>query len=203
MQLSCVLVMTAWGAVLRNPWVAGAGLMSFLYGWGLASWDEGEDMRTRFGETWERYRGNVPSWRVRLRPWHDPNSPAARLYIAETCTACAEVRKWFESHEIAALEVVPAECHPTRELRRITYDPMDGSQVEEGVNAFARGLEHLDFGWAFVGAVLRLPGVSHFVQLLMDAGGLGPRVITADVTVCKSTTRVRKSTPAGDERGAG
>jgi len=32
-------------------------------------------------------------------------------------------------------------------------------------------------GWAFVGACLRLPGISHFIQILIDANGLGPHVI--------------------------
>jgi hypothetical protein len=44
------LLMTAWGCVLRNPWLA-AGIMSFLYGFGLAAWDEGEDTRVRFGRS--------------------------------------------------------------------------------------------------------------------------------------------------------
>ena len=56
MQLSCALLMTAWGCVLRTPWVAAAGIMSFLYSLGLAAWDEGEDMRVRFGKPWEEYR---------------------------------------------------------------------------------------------------------------------------------------------------
>src|SRR5271165_2687246 len=55
MQFSCTLVMTAWGCVLRNPWLAAGGIMSFLYSLGLAAWDEGEDMRVRFGKPWEEY----------------------------------------------------------------------------------------------------------------------------------------------------
>ena len=62
-------------------------------------------------------------------------------------------------------------------LQRITYDPMDGTGVEEGVCAFARGLEHINLGWAFAGAFLRLPGISHLVQILLDASGFGPRLI--------------------------
>jgi hypothetical protein len=54
---------------------------------------------------------------------------------------------------------------------------MDGTAVEEGVCAFARGLEHINLGWAFAGACLRLPGISHLVRILLDGSGLGPRVI--------------------------
>jgi protein-S-isoprenylcysteine O-methyltransferase Ste14 len=175
MQLSCSLSMTAWSAVLRNPWLAIGGVMSFLYSMGLANWDEGEDLKVRFGDAWRRYREHVHPWRLRWTPWHDPTLPRARLYVAETCGPCSEVRRWFDSRKTVALEIVAAELHPSRDLRRITYDPMDGAEPEEGVRAFARGLEHIHLGWAFAGACLRLPGVSHFVQLLLDASGLGPR----------------------------
>jgi hypothetical protein len=177
MQLSCALVMTAWGGVLRNPWLATGGLMAFLYSLGIAAWDEGEDLKLRFGKRWEEYRNNVHAWRPRLTPWHAPDSPPARLYVAETCGPCSEVRRWFESHRTVALHIVSAEDHPTRDLQRITYDPMDGTVVEEGVAAFARGLEHINLGWAFAGACLRLPGISHLVQILLDGSGLGPRII--------------------------
>ncbi len=73
--------------------------------------------------------------------------------------------------------MVAAEDHPTLDLQRITYDPMDGTDVDEGVGAFARGLEHINLGWAFAGASLRLPGIKHLVQILLDGSGLGPRSI--------------------------
>ena len=177
MQLSCVLVMTAWGAVLRNPWIALAGPMSFLYSAGLAEWDEGEDMLARFGPPWQRYRNHVRAWRPRWRPWHDAERPAPKLYIAETCGPCSEVRRWFEAQGATALDIVAAEDHPTHDLQRMTYDPMDGSASDTGIRAFARGLEHINLGWAFAGAAVRLPGISHLVQLLLDASGMGPQTI--------------------------
>ena len=178
MQLSCALVMTAWGCVLRNPWLALPAIMSFLYSFGLAAWDEGEDMRVRFGKPWEEYRNNVKAWKPRLTPWQSPDRPAARLYVAEMCGPCSELRRWFESQGSMALQIVAAEDHPTRDLQRITYDSMDGAEIEEGVVAFARALEHINLGWAFAGAVFRLPGISHLVQILVDASGLGPRSIS-------------------------
>ena len=177
MQFSCVLVMTAWGTVLRNPCLAAVGIMSFLYSLGLAGWDEGEDMRVRFGKPWDEYRNNVKPWKPRLTPWHAPGHPLARLYVAETCGPCSEVRRWFESHGAIWLQVVAAEDHPARDLKRITYDPMDGTDGDEGVGAFARALEHINLGWAFAGVCLRLPGIKHLVQMLLDASGLGPRFI--------------------------
>jgi hypothetical protein len=87
----------------------------------------------------------------------------------------ATVRNWFEARNPVALRIMAAEDHPSGELTRITYDPMDGTPPESGIAAFARGLEHLHFGWAWLGAGLRLPLVRHLTQWLLDAGGLGPQ----------------------------
>jgi hypothetical protein len=39
-------------------------------------------------------------------------------------------------------------------------------------------MEHLHLGWAFCGALARLPGIWQMLQLVLDAGGLGPREIS-------------------------
>jgi protein-S-isoprenylcysteine O-methyltransferase Ste14 len=177
MQLSGALVMSAWGGVLRNFWLVVAGVMSFLYSFGIANWDEGEDMEVRFGRPWQEYRKNVRAWIPQMKPWYVLDQLPARLYIAESCSPCSQLRNWFEARGVFALEIVAAEDHPTHDLFRITYDPMDGSDSEDGMRAFARGLEHINLGWAFVGAVVRLPGISHVTQILMDVSGLGPQLI--------------------------
>jgi protein-S-isoprenylcysteine O-methyltransferase Ste14 len=177
MQTSCALALTSWGMFLKNPWLAASGVMAFVYSVGLAKWNEGEEMRGRFGASWSRYRAEVHDWKPRWRPWHDPQNPVPRLYVAESCGPCSEVRRWFEARHPVALDIMAAEDHPSEDLVRITYDPMDGTPLEEGVAAFARGLEHLNFAWAYVGAILRLPFVSQFVQLLLDVSGLGPQTI--------------------------
>jgi len=177
MQLSGVLVMTAWGGALRNPWLVAAGAMSFLYRLGIAHWDEGEDMKARFGDSWQTYQRNIPNWIPRLRPWQSAERPRSLLYVAESCGPCTQLRRWFEARGATGLEIVAAEDHPTRDLSRITYDPLDGSDPEEGICGFARGLEHINLGWALAGALLRLPGISHLIQILMDGSGLGPQLI--------------------------
>ena len=62
-------------------------------------------------------------------------------------------------------------------IRRMRYEPGDGIGAVEGVRALGRALEHINFGWALCGAGLRLPGVWWGVQVVMDASGLGPRVV--------------------------
>jgi protein-S-isoprenylcysteine O-methyltransferase Ste14 len=177
MQVSGTLVIMAWGLLLGDMWLIAAGPVIFVYGAGIAHWHENADMQRRFGQAWLTYSRHVPAWRPRWKPWHDPAAPVPRLYIAEGCGPCSEVRRWFEHRHPVALELLAAEDHPETDLSRMTYDPGDGTRPEQGVVAFARGLEHLHFAWAFLGAVLRLPGVSQFAQLLLDASGFGPQTI--------------------------
>ena len=95
MQLSAVVLLLLLGVVLQNIWVAAAGVMAHLYSAGLAGWDEDEDLRRRFGDGWLAYRRGVRSWIPRLRPWHRPDRPPARLFVAESCGMCSEVGAWF------------------------------------------------------------------------------------------------------------
>jgi len=177
MQLSCMLVFLAWGLLLENLFVAAGAIVAVIYGAGIAGWDEDADLGSRFGERWREYRAAVRAWRVRWKPWHQPKAPAARLYVAENCGPCSEIRGWLEVRRPVGLLILAAEDHPTRDLERITYDPGDGSDCEKGVAAFARAMEHLHFGWACLGFFLRLPLIRQFVQLLLDASGLGPQMV--------------------------
>ncbi len=95
MQLSAVVLLFLLGFVLRNPWVSAAGVMAHLYSAGLAGWDEDEDLRRRFGEDWLAYRRGVRRWVPRFRPWHPPDRPPARLFVAEGCGMCRDVGRWF------------------------------------------------------------------------------------------------------------
>ena len=177
MQLSCGLAMLAWAGVLRNGWLVLVAAISAVYSAGIAAWDEGEDLERRFGAEWRAYRAEVRNWRVRWRPY--AAGPRARLYIARTCGPCSELRAWIVTRAPAGLELVDAETLPAGSIRRMRYDAGDGSGAVEGVRALGRVLEHLNAGWALCGAALRLPGVWRGVQLVMDASGLGPRVVGA------------------------
>jgi protein-S-isoprenylcysteine O-methyltransferase Ste14 len=175
MQLSMALVMVFWGALLHSPWIAIGGVMSVAYSFGLAEPDERSDLATRFGKPWKAYRRQVRSWIPRWRPYGA--AVPARLYVSATCGECSEVERWFSARAPKGLEIVSAERHPTRDLSRITYDSRDESADEEGVAAIARALEHLNLGWAMVGWLIRLPGISRVLQLLADASGGERRLV--------------------------
>ncbi len=177
MQLSAVVLLGCVGIMLHNIWVAAAGVMAHLYSVGLAGWDEDEDLHARFGEGWIAYRRSVPRWFPRFRPWRQPDHPPALLFVAASCDMCREVAEWFEDRGAIALNIVPAETHPSGALRRITYEPWDGTKSASGIEAVARALEHIHFGWAFLGFLLRLPIVRELAQLLADASGAEARAI--------------------------
>jgi protein-S-isoprenylcysteine O-methyltransferase Ste14 len=175
MQLSAVVLLIVLGLVLRNAWVSAAGLMAHLYSTGLAGWDEDVDLRGRFGSDWTAYRRSVRRWIPRGRPWYRPDLPHARLFVSETCGMCSPVGQWFGRHGATHLLVVAAESHPSRSLTRITYEPADGTRSAQGIEAVARALEHIHFGWALVGCCFRLPGIAQLAQLVADASGTEPR----------------------------
>jgi protein-S-isoprenylcysteine O-methyltransferase Ste14 len=174
MQLSCTLVMLASGMLLRNRWLVCAGLISFLYSAGIAKWDEGEDLKLRFGQSWVEYRSEVRDWHARWRPFAP--APPARLYVARQCGICSELRRWFEAHRPLGLELLAAEDCPNGTLRRMRYQPAAGEPAEDGLRAFARGLEHLHLGWALLGMGMRLPGLRWALQSVADGVGFGERL---------------------------
>jgi len=177
MQLAVVVALAGWGALLGSPWVLAGALVALIYSAGIASWDEDEDLRLRFGRRWSRYRRHVRAWIPRLRPWH-VESPPARLYIASGCDPCSRLGAWLLRRDPIGLGIVPAEHHASRDLERMTYDPGDGRPEAAGVVALGRALEHLHLGWALAGMTLRLPVMRSLAQLIADGLGFGPMRVT-------------------------
>lgn len=183
MQISCTVVMFGWAILLGNLWLLLAAAISGVYSMGIAEWDERQDLMQRFGSPWETYRMNVKNWRVRWRPYS--SGDPARLYIASSCGPCSELRAWIETRTPLGLDILSAETLPKGSIRRLRYDPADGSPAVEGTRALARALEHLHLGWAFAGMALRLPILWQCIQLVMDASGFGPRTLPS--TSCPSS----------------
>ena len=117
-------------------------------------------------------------WVPRLRPWHRPDRPPARLFVAESCGMCREVGRWFEQRGARQLAIVPAESHPSGALTRITYEPGDGSRAARPASKRlpARSSTFTSAGRS-LGWLLRLPVICQFAQLLADASGGEPRRI--------------------------
>lgn len=188
MQLAMCLLLAGWGALLGNVWIAAAGGMGVIYSAGLAAWDEGADLKTRFGDHWMNYRLEVHDWFPRWRP---VRRTIAQIYVAETCAKCSEVGAWLRARNPIGLEVAAAENHPTRDLRRLTYE--DGDFRVEGVAAFARALEHINFAWAFVGWTLQLPVVCRFAQLVTDVSGGEMQLVKPHRAACSLAIDTREA----------
>jgi protein-S-isoprenylcysteine O-methyltransferase Ste14 len=172
MQLSVALALPAWGWLLGSGWLVAAGGVALVFATGFAAWHEDTELELRFGRDWTEYRRAVSLW-PRWRPWIPRPS---RLYYGAGCGPCEELAGWVRRLGPSALEFVPAQQHPMRELERLTYTHPDGRE-EEGVAALARALEHVNLAWAMAGCLLRLPGFRHGVQLMVDASGGGRRAI--------------------------
>lgn len=167
MQLSCSLVMLVWPLLLRNGWLLVPAVLAVVYSAGLADWDEGEDLRLRFGQPWVEYRREVRNWLPRLAPYH-AGAPA-RLYYAHSCGVCSELGRWVAAQQARGLELRAAESlaeMPTRLLYVAATE-----EREYGTRALGRALEHMGLGYALAGALLRLPGPAHLVQVVMDVAG--------------------------------
>ena len=180
MQIAGVVVLLLLGFALQNVWIAVAGVMAHIYSIGIAGWDEDADLRARFGEAWLTYRRAVRRWWPRWRPWVRADCRPATLFVSESCGMCSEVGAWFLTRGAAGLQIAPAENHPSLSLTRITYESADGTERVRGIEAVGRALEHVHFGWALIGAVMRLPIARQGIQLVVDASGGEPRSIHQD-----------------------
>jgi protein-S-isoprenylcysteine O-methyltransferase Ste14 len=175
MQVSMTLLMVAVGVVLQSWWVAAAAVVAAVFSAGLAAWHEDAELSARFGPAWDRYRAQVRPWLPRWRP-AAASGENARLYFAESCTACSGLARWLGTREAVGLDLLPAEALQPRP-RRLIYVGTDGF-VESGVRALARALEHVNLALAFAGWIIRLPVVGEFMQLVTDAVGGGPRELS-------------------------
>ena len=113
MQLSAVVLLFLLGLVLRNAWVSAAGVMAHVYSAGLAGWDENEDLRQRFGESWTDYRRHVRQWVPRLRPWHRPDH-RRRISSSRRVATCAAT--WRDGSSGATRGALP--LFPPNRIRR-------------------------------------------------------------------------------------
>ena len=193
MQVSCTLVMFCWAGILQNGWLLLAAAMAAIYSAGIADWDERRDLKLRFGDPWQEYRTQVRNWLPRWRPFHA--GEPAKIYIAASCGPCTELRRWLEARKPAGLEILDAETLPPGTIRRIRYEPCDGSRSVEGVRALGRVLEHIHLFWAIAGAALRIPLIWQGIQILMDASGLGPRNVVAHTCTAQGKIRTEGGMP--------
>ena len=79
--------------------------------------------------------------------------------------------------QAGGLELIDAETLPQGSIKRLRYEPADGTSPEEGLLAFARALEHINLFWTWCGMILRLPILHQAIQFILDLSGFGPLTI--------------------------
>lgn len=171
MQLSMSILFALLALMTSNGWLALVALMSVAYSAGLAAWDEGSDLRERFGADAERYAATVRNW---IPSWRPQFEEPSTIYFAAGCDPCSDIAAWMQGRNPRQLLFVPAEHHPALDLDRVRYEAADGYSAD-GVVAIARALEHIHLGWAMVGFAMRLPIGRTILQLIVDASGGGRR----------------------------
>lgn len=171
MQLSGTILLAMWAALLGSVTVLLAAVMGCAFSAGFAAWNEDSDLRSRFGEDWQRYRRDVPLWVPRWRP--AVSSPAV-IYVAQSCVPCSEIGRFLKHRPTVGLDVCCAE-ERSEEIRRVTY--LQHERPSTGLAAICRSLEHINLGWAIAGWVGRIPGIQQVLQLVADTVGGGPRSV--------------------------
>lgn len=185
------LVTTGPYAYLRNPMQVGAcallALLGFAAGsrtlltgvafsvlFSLAVADPHE--RTVLADRWpgpggyEAYRRAVRAWWPRWRP--AASGVPATLWVSQACALCRATGHAVVALGVSGLEMRAAESCPVPLTRMRWSAP---GVHDRGVAALGRALEHGCLASAWVGWLIRLPGIGWVVQLVADACGLGPR----------------------------
>ncbi len=173
LQLSIVLALPLYAAMLWHwPTLIG-GAVATAFSLGIAAPHEEAQLAARWGEQWEAYRVAHRSWLPTWRPVFT-GEPAATLYVDMDCGPCRQVGEFYLGRDPVGLTIAAAAAYPGPPLWRVTYGR--GSHEVAGTRALATALEHLHFGWAMLGWLLRLPGVAWLAQVIGDATGNGPHL---------------------------
>lgn len=173
MQTSMVVVF-ALASIFWLNWVfAALCVVAVFYSEGIARWSESKDLVDRFGGNWLQYQQRIARWRLRGTPLFGAGVPSATLYYRARCGVCSEVASFFQKRTLVSLRVEDVRFFSGEQPKRITYVSATG-QLRYGVDAIAAALQHIHLGWAFLGWLIQLPGVTQFLQCAMDASGAAP-----------------------------
>lgn len=174
MQVSAVALLGLLAAVAGSVSLAAAAVSAVAFSTSVAGPHEYDQLADRHGEQWHVYRTRVRTWWPRWRPY--PGSSTAVLWLDLDCGACAAVAGFLRCRSSRHLTVAAAADHH-QPLRRARY-VSDGGHDERGVAAVTRAMEHLHLGWAYLGWILRVPGIGWLAQLVTDAMIAAPHPTT-------------------------
>ncbi len=172
MQISMTLLLATESLFLMSVWPVFLAAMGIVYSEGLARWSENRDMRERFGERWDSYRKNHRPWLPHWRPRIDE---ACELWFDDQCGTCTEVADWFSRCSPEKLILRRASEWQGAPLQRMTWHHPASGRTETGIAGVAMALQHIHLGWAAIGWIAGLPGLSDLIQLCFDVAGAGKK----------------------------
>lgn len=145
MQAATAFAWIVLGIALANPWIAAGAVMAWVFVRGMVRWHHRNDLLVRFPVGWPEYRRNVPEWLPRWRPWA-PVEAVLRHGPQDRFAA------WLGRRNPAGLRL---ECGSAD--AGLTYGhPDEESRTYRGVAAAAKALQHVNFGYALLGALVLL-----------------------------------------------
>jgi protein-S-isoprenylcysteine O-methyltransferase Ste14 len=165
MQVSAAALLGLLAAVAGSVSLALTAASAGAFSAAVARPHEQNHLAHRYGQRWRAYRADVRDWWPRRAPY--PAGFTAVLWLDLDCGPCTAVAAFLRRRSPRQLTLAPAgDHHPP--LRRARYLGDDGHDQRGGA-AVARALEHVNIGWAYVGWVLRAPGIGWLAQLVTDA----------------------------------
>lgn len=168
MQLGASCLMALLALAAGSWWLGLACLVAVVFSTAVAEPHERRALARRWPEyaTWrDDVHAWLPSWRPRPVP--------ATLWFSEECGTCRAAGGGIATLRPRGLTFRAAEDAGVR-LTRMRWV---GPTTDRGVAALARALEQVCLPLAWLGWLVRLPGVVTAVQVVTDTCGLGPRVV--------------------------
>ncbi len=152
--------------IQHNSWTFLIGcLISIFYSLSIANNNEQEDMSIRFGESYNTYKNEIPSW---FFSWTPKNYPKGKIFFDTNCQTCSDVKKWFESEQIDSLEILSSQHFKGKSILQLTYLDKYGNEFKS-IKAISAALQHINLAYACLGWFMTMPIISDILQLIVDS----------------------------------
>ena len=154
--------------IYQSPFLLLGIPVSIAYVIGVSNVQEKSALQERYGQAWINYAKDVPVWYFQ---WKPTTIPTAKIYFSSDCGICASFRKWLAKKHPCNLIFMDAKAHSSV-LESLRYVGENGVEYSS-VAALASGLEHINLFWASIAWMMRLPGILHILQIIVDTMEIG------------------------------
>ncbi|MDE0836931.1 MAG: hypothetical protein OSA84_11335 [Akkermansiaceae bacterium] len=82
---------------------------------------------------------------------------------------------WFRPGKRLATGLLYSTAWVAAPLQRLTWHHPPSGRTESGIAGVSMAFQHLHLGWAALGWIAGIPGISHTIQLCFDTAGAGKK----------------------------